>query len=78
MGDCSMTKSDYKQWVEKNFTFLAISDAYLLIDYIFENGFEDQMLIKENEKLKKEVAYWKLSFNKQVEVSRNRKVQNER
>jgi hypothetical protein len=36
------------------------------------------MLIKENEKLKKEVAYWKLSFNKQVEVSRNRKVQNER
>jgi hypothetical protein len=64
MGDCSMTKSDYKQWVEKNFTFLAISDAYLLIDYIFENGFEYQMLIKENEKLKKEVAYWKLSFNK--------------
>jgi hypothetical protein len=37
-----MTKSDYKQWVEKNFTFLAISDAYSLIDYIFKNGFEDQ------------------------------------
>jgi hypothetical protein len=69
-----MTKSDYKQWVEKNFTFLAISDAYSLIDYIFENGFEDQRLIKENEKLIKEVAYWKLSFNKQVEASRNQKV----
>lgn len=36
-----MTKSDYKQFVEKNFTFLAISDAYSLIDYIFEKGIEE-------------------------------------
>ena len=35
-----MTKSDYKKWVDDNFTFLAISDAYSLIDYIFEKGFE--------------------------------------
>jgi len=36
-----MTRLDYKQWVDKNFTFLAISDAYSLIDYIFEKGFEE-------------------------------------
>lgn len=36
-----MTRSDYKQWVDENFTFLAISDAYSLIDKIFENCFEE-------------------------------------
>lgn len=37
-----MTKSDYKKFVDDNFVFLAISDAYSLIDYIFEKGIEDK------------------------------------
>ena len=33
---------------------------------------ELKTLQKENDKLKKEVEYWKLSFNKQVEASRQK------
>ena len=31
-----MDKNNYKKYIDDNFTFLAISDAYSLIDYIFE------------------------------------------
>lgn len=33
---------------------------------------ELELLQKENEKLQKEVDYWKLSFNKQVKASRKK------